>query len=190
MHSAPSAHLRHLAAAPLGPDGEVVGLRRQCGHARKHFERRIVPFSQRELYDVVANVDEYSEFVPWCTASRVTTRIDDRHVIADLSVGFRVLSDKYSSVITLDPYRSVSADVPHSGLFEYLITDWKFDPAVDPSATSLMFYVEFAFRNPLYQRVTDLFFEEVVKQMVGAFEKRCHAKYRVPERRGGILHRW
>lgn len=150
-----------------------------------------MPFSKREVYDVVSNVDEYSDFVPWCTGSNVTRVIDDKHVIADLSVGFRVLSDKYTSVITLDPLRSVSVDVPDSSLFEYLITDWKFETGSEPGATNLTFYVEFAFRNPLYQRVTDLFFEEVVKQMVGAFEQRCHVKYRIKESASaGILHRW
>lgn len=147
----------------------------------------MVPFTPEELYRVVANVDEYSEFVPWCNSSRVIQKIDEKHLVADLSVGFRVLSERYTSVITLKPYRSVSADVPYSNLFEYLITDWSFEPAGD--ITRLAFYVEFAFRNPMYQRITNLFFEEVVKQMVGAFEKRCFAKYRAPERHG-VLHRW
>lgn len=160
-------------------------------YSRSHHERRTVPFSPSELYQVVANVDEYHQFVPWCTDSRVTQRLDDGLVIADLSVGFRFLNEKYTSVITLDENRSVSADVPHSGLFDYLITDWTFRPAPNGS-TELTFYVEFAFRNPVYQRVTNLFFEEVVRRMVTAFEHQCVRKYNAPEQNRvvGMFRRW
>lgn len=185
--AAAAACLRALSSKPPPPPAG----RRPRSHARRHYERRAVPFSAEELYAVVADVDQYSAFVPWCTRSRVTRRVDDTHLIADLSVGFRFLSDKYTSVVTLDPLRSVSVDVPDSSLFEYLITDWKFEEAGDGDVTNLTFYVEFAFRNPLYQRVTDLFFEEVVRKMVGAFEKRCHFKYRLRDNpNAGILHRW
>lgn len=162
---------------------------RRTPFTRSHFEERIVPFSQNQLYNVVSNIDDYHTFVPWCTGSRVAQRVDDRHLVADLTVGFRILSENYTSVITLDPNRAVSADVPNSGLFDYLITDWTFDRA-GHNQTRLSFYVEFAFRNTMYQRVTDLFFEEVVRQMVGAFEQQCYVKYRSPDPAPGILHRW
>lgn len=168
---------------------------RAAPHARDHFERRIVPFSPKQLYSVVSDVDAYHRFVPWCTDSRVTRRIDKSHLVADLGVGFRFLSERYTSVITLDPNRSVSVDVPNSNLFEYLVTDWVFEPTSAGDHTNLSFYVEFAFRNPMYQRVTDLFFEEVVRRMVSAFEHRCHLKYQDNENfdmesQGGIIHRW
>lgn len=191
LHAVQSAQFRHLAAAPHQPSlaERIFPSQTRGPFARKHFESRVVPFTQKQVYDVVANIKNYREFVPWCTASKVTSRIDDRHMIADLSVGFRLLSDKYSSVVTLDPMRSVSVDVPNSGLFEYLITDWTFAKSADPDHTELSFYLEFAFRNPLYQRATDIFFEEVVKQMVGAFEKRCHTQYRFTDSKG-VWHRW
>lgn len=164
-------------------------------HSREHFERRIVPFSPEQLYSVVSDVGAYHRFVPWCTDSRVIRRVDKTHLIADLGVGFRFLSERYTSVITLDPNRSVSADVPNSNLFEYLVTDWVFEPTSAGDHTNLTFYVEFAFRNPMYRRVTDLFFEEVVRRMVSAFEHRCHLKYHGgenldSERQRGIFHRW
>lgn len=146
-------------------------------HERKHSEKRVVPFSPAEVYDVVADVDRYSDFVPWCNASKVIAIVDDKHIVADLSVGFSVLSEKYSSVITLDKPRYVKVDVPRSRLFEYLVNDWYFEQGIAPQSTILSFNLRFAFRNPLYQRVTDLFFEEVVKKMVTAFETQCHALY-------------
>lgn len=159
-------------------------------YERQHLERRVVPFTPREVYDVVADVDEYHDFVPWCTDSAVIKRIDDRHVVADLAVGFRLLSERYTSVITLNPTVSVNVDVPNSTLFEYLINDWTFEEGPRAGSTELTFFVEFAFRNPLYQRATDLFFEDVVKQMVSAFERRCHIMYRPTARRRGVLSKW
>lgn len=175
---------------PLSTFSKSTDRRPRSLYTRKHHEKRIVPFNQHELYSVVANVDEYQQFVPWCTHSVVTQRVNDQQLIAELAVGFRFLSERYSSVITLDPYSSVSADVPNSSLFEYLVTDWAFERATDPQYTNLSFSVEFAFRNPLYQRVTDLFFDEVVKQMVGAFETRCHVKFPSAQHTTNTLHRW
>lgn len=173
-------------------------------NTRRFAERRIVPFTPEQLYDVVADVDRYHEFVPWCTASRVKTRVDKHHMVADLSVGFRFLSESYSSVITLDRPRSVKVDVPTSSLFEYLINDWEFIP--HPKGTELSFKVHFAFRSVLYQQMSNLFFEDVVKKMVSAFETRCHFLHRTkPERRkrgiadaiedddetsNGVMRRW
>lgn len=147
------------------------------GHERKHCERRVLPFTPRELYDVVSNVEEYSQFVPWCTRSIVRHRISENHVAAELAVGFQMLSERYTSLVTFEPYKAVRADVPNSSLFDYLINDWVFEDGPEEGTTLLTFYVEFRFRNPLYQRITDLFFNEVVKNMVNAFERRAHSKY-------------
>jgi ribosome-associated toxin RatA of RatAB toxin-antitoxin module len=145
-------------------------------HERRHFERRLLPFPPRELYDVVADVDAYSEFVPWCTRSRVLTRIDDTHYAAELAVGFKSLSERYTSLVTAEPHKSVTVDVPNSSLFDYLVNDWTFAQGPTESSTDLSFYVEFRFRNALYQRVTDQFFNAVVKNMVSAFEDRARVK--------------
>jgi ribosome-associated toxin RatA of RatAB toxin-antitoxin module len=175
------------AASQSGPAVSDTIRRRLCAkpstvagkeHSRKHLETRTLPFSPHELYSVVADVDSYSEFVPWCTSSNVVKRIGQDHLVAELGVGFQVLSEKYTSLITLEPHRSIKADVPNSSLFNYLINDWTFEAGQDKSMTELTFYVEFQFRNPLYQRITDLFFNEVVKNMVNAFERRAFVKYR------------
>lgn len=182
-------------------------------YERQHREVRTVPFSAREVYAVVADVDSYADFVPWCTESLVTDRADSLCMIARLSVGFRALSESYSSVVTLDPGRSVKVDVPRSNLFDYLVNDWTFKPLCsdpDEKMSELSFHLRFAFRNPLYQQATDLFFEQVARQMVSAFEGRCHRLYGSrkldasladacrtrhtdidrPERTDGVMHRW
>lgn len=178
----------YVAIAVRQQHGQAMDV--EPSHEREHFEKRIVPFTQQQLYDVVADVNQYATFVPWCTASRVTTKVDDKHVVADLSVGFQLLSETYSSVITLDKPNSVKVDVPESSLFDYLINDWHFEKGEQPSTSLLSFYLRFAFRNPLYQRATDVFFEQVAKQMVSAFEHRCHVLYSSTRPHPGVYHRW
>lgn len=146
-------------------------------YERRFSEKRVVPFTREQLYDVVADVDNYKEFVPWCTASRVTTRVDDMHIIADLSVGFKYLSESYTSVISMKRPNYIKVDVPTSSLFEFLINDWEFSAHDDEKSTLLSFSLKFAFRNRIYQQATNLFFDDVVRQMVSAFENRCHAVY-------------
>lgn len=199
--------LRRSVATTRTPRLTATRRTLSSAHERRHSERRVLPFSPYQLFDVVADVDKYSEFVPWCNASKVTAVVDEKHLVADLSVGFRFLSEKYSSVITLERAKYVKVDVPRSRLFEYLVNDWYFEQGTTRQSTVLNFNLRFAFRNPLYQRVTDLFFEEVVKQMVSAFESRCHMlhapRHRPTHRHGrlsdaveprnrspGTMHRW
>lgn len=151
-------------------------------HERHHFEQRVLPFPPRELYEVVLDVDSYHEFVPWCTRSRVLARIDDKHTAAELAVGFNMLSERYTSLITAEPFSSITVDVPNSSLFDYLVNDWKFEEGPDKDSTRLSFYVEFRFRSALYQRITNQFFNAVVKNMVSAFESRAQAKHEERER--------
>jgi len=57
-------------------------------------------YTMEQLYDVVANVDEYKFFVPWCRSSHVFER-SESHARANLEVGFPPVSEKYTSVLTL-----------------------------------------------------------------------------------------
>lgn len=154
---------------------------------RRHYERRLVPLPPAAIQAVVADVASYAEFAPWCTASTVTAvHADDgaghRSLSAMLGIGFRLLSETYTSEVTISPGR-VRADVPRGALFEYLVNEWTFAPVPrSPGASWVSFEVRFAFRNPLYQRVTDLFFDEVVRKMVAAFEHRAAT---VARQRGG-----
>lgn len=78
--------------------------------AKKHIERRLVNFSPDEVYRVVVNVDEYSQFVPWCTASRVV-RTSGNQFYADLAVGFKMLSETYTSLVTAEEGKFVKVQV-------------------------------------------------------------------------------
>lgn len=138
---------------------------------------------------MVRDVDRYSEFVPWCTASRVMRQRADGLIEAELGVGFRLFSERYTSLVRLDPERRVKATASESHLFDYLVNEWRFRPGPQPGTTWLQFLVDFRFRSPLYRTAVDLFFNEVVKQMVRAFEQRALVLRRERARRARLEER-
>ncbi|KAK4536313.1 hypothetical protein CDCA_CDCA08G2338 [Cyanidium caldarium] len=141
--------------------------------SRSFREHRLLPFAAQELYHVVADVDRYCEFVPWCTSSRVVQRHGERLMEAELGVGFRWFHERYLSLVRLNPGHSVKATASKSQLFEHLVNEWHFQPGPEPDTAWVLFSVDFRFRSPLYRAAVDLFFNEVAKRMVSAFEARA-----------------
>ncbi len=139
---------------------------------KKHHERRLIRYPMEELYEVVADVSKYHEFVPWCKNSKVLEQ-SDKAMRAELTVGFQLLNERYISNVVLQKPTCVIATSTQTNLFEYLKSEWKFSPSSDPNATWVTFNVQFKFRLALYNEISELFMEEVVKNMVKAFESRC-----------------
>jgi coenzyme Q-binding protein COQ10 len=150
-----------------------------------HAEKRLLPWTPEQLFDLVADVGRYPEFLPWCLAARVRRREDDA-MTADLVIGFRMIRERFTSDVRLDR-TGRRIDVSYSdGPFRHLNNHWKFDPA-PPSAelpgggTLIDFYVDFEFRSKLLQSLIGLLFNEAVRRMVHAFETRARQLYGVPE---------
>jgi coenzyme Q-binding protein COQ10 len=139
-----------------------------------HAERRHLPYRQDQLFDLVADVERYPEFLPWCTGARIRER-KDNVITADLLIGFRMMRERFTSKVTLN--RPGGIDVAYSeGPFRYLDNHWKFEPQPDGSCV-IDFYVDFEFRSRLLQRMIGVLFNEAVRRMVGAFEGRAKQLY-------------
>ena len=139
-----------------------------------HAERRRLPYSAEQLFDLVADVERYPEFLPWCLGARVRERKANL-IVADLLIGYRMVRERFTSRVTLDRARRI--DVSYSdGPFRYLNNHWEFEPQPDGSSV-LDFYVDFEFRSRMLQRVIELLFNEAVKRMVAAFESRARRLY-------------
>ena len=141
-----------------------------------HAEDRFLPFAQDQLFELVADVERYPEFLPWCTGVRVFKREGDV-IYADLMVGFRMIRERFTSRVTLS--RPGRIDVEYlRGPFRYLNNHWVFIPRDDGCVID--FYIDFEFRSRLLQRLMGPLFNEAVRRMVSAFDGRARALYGIP----------
>lgn len=147
------------------------------GLSRHHEESIVIGYSPEQLYSVVAAVDLYEDFVPWCQKSSVIWLKDDEALEAELEIGFKFFVERYISHVELKKPYLIKTSVSQSSLFDHLINVWEFKPGPTPHSTQLHFLVDFQFRSPLYRKVANMFFNEVVQQLVGSFENRCRTVY-------------
>jgi len=142
-----------------------------------HSDERVLPYTPKQLFDLVAAIDLYPEFLPWCVGARINER-KDNVVFADLVIGFKLFREKFSSKVTLDPANHV-IDVEYlDGPFRYLNNHWGFHE--HPDGCRITFFVDFEFRSILLQKTIGLLFNEAVTRMISAFEKRAQDLYDVP----------
>ena len=139
-----------------------------------HAEKRVLPYEPEQLYDLVADVARYPEFLPWCIAARVREQ-SESDVIAEMVIGFKVFRERFTNYVHLDP-AGRRIDVAYKeGPFKYLNNHWIFTP--HPRGCEIDFYVDFEFRSRLLQKAITLLFHEAVRRMISAFEVRARALY-------------
>lgn len=144
-----------------------------------HSETRHLPYSAQQMYDLVADVSNYPEFLPWTSAARVnshTQQPDGSEVMeADLVISFKVFREKFASRVDLYP-KDMRIDTRYlDGPFKHMISNWKFAEA--EGGCTVDFHVDFEFRNRILQSAAGLFFYEAMQRIVRAFERRAHDLY-------------
>jgi coenzyme Q-binding protein COQ10 len=139
-----------------------------------HAETKRLPQSQQQLFDLVADVEGYPQFLPWCVACRITKR-EGNVLFADLVVGFKMLREKFTSKVVLNRPDRLDVEYLH-GPFRYLNNHWTFTPLPE-GGTEIGFYIDFEFRSKMLQKLMGAVFNEAVRMMVGAFVKRASALY-------------
>ena len=140
----------------------------------EHSETRIVPYTADRMYAVVADVERYPEFLPWVVALRIKSRVKEgarEIVIAEMAVGYRMLRERYTSKVILDPDARTIDVIAIEGPFHRLENHWRFTPEGD--ATKLDFRVAFEFSSRILQMAAGSAFENVLMKMTDAFEARA-----------------
>lgn len=136
-------------------------------------------YSMEQMYKVVAEVEHYNKFVPYCKSSIVTSR-SAGHLRAELSIEFPpLLLESFTSSVMLTPPNLVKSVCTEGKLFNHLQTIWRFSPGLkgNPKTCMTDFSVSFEFRSVLYSQISQIFFDQVVKQMVNAFTSEARRRY-------------
>ena len=143
----------------------------------KHVEKRVLKHSPQQMFDLVADVERYPEFLPWCLGTRITKR-DGDVLEADMLIGFRMFRERFGSHVEIDRAgMEVNVRYTH-GPFRYLVNRWRFLPHAE--GCEIDFFVDFEFRSRLLQKIIGALFTEAVHRMVRAFETRAHDTYGAP----------
>jgi len=141
-------------------------------------ETRVMPYSAEQMFDLIADIGKYPEFLPWTAGARIrkTTEIADGTVVeADLIISFKVFRERFTSRVTMRP-DARTVDVEYlDGPFNYLVNNWKFTPHTQ--GCEVTFHVDFEFKSRVLQKLIGVVFNQAMKRIVGAFEKRAKHLY-------------
>ncbi|MDA9910370.1 type II toxin-antitoxin system RatA family toxin [Amylibacter sp.] len=144
-----------------------------------HTEKRIMPYTAKQMYGLVADVETYPDFLPWCAATRIRKVTKDSHktiIEADLIIAFKVFRERFGSRVTLKAEK-FSIDVEYlDGPFKYLNNHWIFRD-VDGGCEA-DFFVDFEFKSRVLQALIGVVFNEAMQRIVKAFEMRADDLYK------------
>ena len=143
-----------------------------------HSETKELPYTAQQMYDLVADVGKYPEFLPWTAAARIRSdeQVEDHRVMdADLVISFKVFRERFTSRVTLWP-EDMKIDTEYlDGPFKYMLSNWRFEDTAN--GCKVHFHVDFEFRNRILQGIIGAVFNEAMLRIVKAFENRAEALY-------------
>jgi coenzyme Q-binding protein COQ10 len=146
----------------------------------RHSETRHLPYTPDQLFELVADVEKYDEFLPWVSAVRVTSN-SETEMVADLIVGFNAFKERFTSKVTKERPGHIRVEYV-DGPLKYLKNEWRFEPAPG-GGTDVHFSVDFAFRSRLFESLAGAMFDRALRRMTGAFEQRAAALYGISSSR-------
>ena len=140
-----------------------------------HTEKKILPHKPEQMFDLVADVGRYPEFLPWCVGARIRSRTETL-LVADLIINFKGMRENFTSNVALDRDAMKIDVIYKDGPFKYLNNKWVFDQTASGQCV-LDFYVDFEFKSRFLEMVIEILFGEAVRRMVHAFEQRAAQLY-------------
>ena len=135
-----------------------------------HVQERVVPYTPEQMFDIVADIESYPQFLPWCVDAK-TRKGGDNIVFADMTIGFKMFRERFTTRDVFERPNRIEI-FHHRGPFRYLDSFWTFEPETD-GGCRIGFAINFEFRSFLFERMMGVVFNEAVRFMVTAFEKRA-----------------
>ncbi len=137
-------------------------------------ETRQVPYSAEQMFDLVADVARYKEFLPWVIATRVRSD-SETEMVADMVVGFKSFRESFTSRVT--KRRPEMIDVIYvDGPLRDLDNEWHFT-GLPEGGCRIDFSVEFTFKNRVFEALAGQYFDRAFRKLVSAFEARAEELY-------------
>jgi coenzyme Q-binding protein COQ10 len=140
----------------------------------RHSETKHLPYSPEQLFELVADVKRYDEFLPWVTAVRIRSSSEEE-TVADLIVGFNAFKERFTSRVKKERPDRIVVDYLE-GPLKYLHNEWRFEPS-PRGGTDIHFSVDFAFKSRIFEALAGAMFDRALRKMIGAFETRAAALY-------------
>jgi len=146
--------------------------------------KRHVEHTARNMFDLVADVEKYPEFLPLCEGLTVRSRKDGGGgkslLVADMTVGYKSIRETFTTQVLLKP-EELAIDVKYlDGPFRYLDNKWRFLPDGD-AACFIDFFIDYAFKSRMLGMVMGTMFDRAFRMFAEAFEKRADAVYSAAE---------
>ncbi len=146
----------------------------------RHSETKYLPYSPDQLFDLVADIARYDEFLPWVVAVRIRSS-SETETVADLVVGFNAFKERFTSRVVKERPGRICVDYVE-GPLKYLHNEWRFEPA-DDGGTNVQFSVDFAFKSRIFEALAGQMFDRALRRMTGAFETRAATLYGISKSR-------
>ncbi|MFT5703402.1 MAG: coenzyme Q-binding protein COQ10 [Rickettsiales bacterium] len=144
-----------------------------------HTEKKILPFSAKQMFDLVMDIEKYPEFLPWCLAAKITKENSENSLEAGLVINFKGFTQKYSSNVrtstTIDGELLISV-AAIDGPFRNLVNAWEFKDIKD--GCEVKFFIDFEFKSMILGKMIGMIFEKATNKMIDAFEKRAIKIYK------------
>ena len=143
-----------------------------------HSETKFLPYGAKEMFELVADISSYPEFLPWCAAARIRKEVhkgEVKQIEADLIISFKVFREKFGSCVLLDPVKCIIETDYIDGPFRYMHSVWSFEDHEE--GCEVKFKVDFEFKNAVLQSIIGIVFNDAMQRIVRAFERRASELY-------------
>ena len=139
-----------------------------------HQEKRILPYSAEQLFDLVMDIEKYPEFLPWCLGARINSR-QKNEVSADVIVGYKMFRERFASRVHYIRPNAIEVEYL-KGPMRHLQNKWVFTN-MRAGQCEVDFYVDFSLESKIFEKLVDQFFHKALVKMINAFETRAISLY-------------